>query len=155
MLLGSPLSFGVSFLESDLCFFSLEIFGSSLHSRIYKIYNFVLCCGVCHSKSWRISEPFKFGQSCCPWLWEIFVYLLFDYFLLSGPLRLIFDLLAFLSQSVSLSFCSALWDISLTLSLKLSIEFNILLISFLIPKNSSLFPIVPFVMCPNFVLWRQ
>lgn len=95
-------------------------------------------------KSWNISGTFKAGHLCCPWLWKIFGHLFFDYFFFSGPPRLIFELLAFLSHSVSSLFYSAYGRFPRHY-LSSYLLFCVLPISFLILKNSFLFPIVPFL----------
>lgn len=155
MLLGSPLPFWTFTFLKVICAFSLEVVGPSLHSRISEIYSYV---------PWYRGLPIQRDEKSMGHL-NLDIHAVIDsgnilsisFLIIPSSLDLLdWSLIfQFFFLIVSFSFCSALWEISLSLSFKLSIEFNVLSISFLIPKNSFLFPIVPFFMYPDFVLWMQ
>lgn len=155
MLLGSPPPFWTFTFLKVICAFSLEVVGPSLHSRISEIYSYV---------PWYRRLPIQRDEKSMDHL-NLDIHVVLDsgnvlsisFLIIPSSLDLLdWSLIfQFFFLIVSFSFCSALWEISLSLSLQLSIEFNILSISFLIPKNSFLFPIAPFSMYPDFVLWMQ
>lgn len=95
-----------------------------------------------HSKRWKINGPFKSGHSCFPWLWKSLIYFL----IIPSSLGLL-DWFLFFQLFFAFSFFTlfcVLGHFLVTIS-QAVFEFNTLSITFLIPKNVFLFPVVPFL----------
>lgn len=144
MMLESALPFWIFTFLKVICAFSLEMVGSSLHSRISGIYNYV---------PWqRCLLIQRHEKSMGPLNMDTHVFLdsgkvlsIFRLFLHLWAFQI--DLCSFSFSLYSVSFFSlfcVLGDFLVTVS-QAVFEFNTLSILFLIPKNVFLFAVVPFL----------
>lgn len=162
MMLESPLPFWIFTFLKVICAFSLEMVGSSLHSRTSEIYNYV---------HWSTKEPSQLFSlffwlsivfffrclliqrdeklmgplnldTCFPWLWKSLIYFL----IIPSSLGLL-DWSVFFQLFSVFSFFTLFCILGhfLVTASQAVFEFNTLSIMFLIPKNVSFFPVVPFL----------